>query len=322
MLSRHRLPRRSTTRAGALTAALAAAVLGLGALAPAEAAPARALPDRLALPDGWQPEGVTTNGHVLFTGSLRDGALYRTNPRTGAGRVLAPGATGRVAVGLDYDRRRKLLWVAGGATGEVRAQDVRTGAVLATYSFGSASPRFLNDVVVTRDAVVVTDSNNAELAVVPLGPGRALPAAGRATTVPLRGDIVYGEGFNLNGIVRSHGKVLAVQSNTGLLFRISPSGRTRTVPLGGATLVNGDGMEVRGDTLYVVRNQDQLVEVVRLRHRATAGRVVTELTDSDFDVPTTLAEVDGSLYAVNARFNTTPTPGTEYWITRLDAYRR
>ncbi len=71
-----------------------------------------------------------------------------------------------------------------------------------------------------------------------------------------------------------------------------------------------------------MRNQDQLVEVVRLRHRATAGRVVTELTDSDFDVPTTLAEVDGSLYAVNARFNTTPTPGTEYWITRLDAYRR
>jgi hypothetical protein len=36
-------------------------------------------------------------------------------------------------------------------------------------------------------------------------------------------------------------------------------------------------------------------------------------------VPTTAAFVTGSLYVVNARFNTPPTAETPYWITRLPA---
>jgi hypothetical protein len=39
--------------------------------------------------------------------------------------------------------------------------------------------------------------------------------------------------------------------------------------------------------------------------------------DADFDVPTTLAFAGGSLWAVNARFTTSPTPATPYWITRV-----
>ena len=38
------------------------------------------------------------------------------------------------------------------------------------------------------------------------------------------------------------------------------------------------------------------------------------------DVPTTIALARGSLWAVNARFTTPPTPTTPYWITRVDLH--
>lgn len=304
-----------------LASALVVTALATAALveAPAQARPQG--PETIALPDGWQPEGITTDGKDLFVGSLADGALWRTSPRTGKGDLLAPGEEGRVAVGVDHDRRRDVLWVAGGPTGEVRAQDADTGEVLATYSFPGTN-RFLNDVTVTRTGVYVTDSNNQELAVVPLGPGRALPAAGAATTLPLTGDLVYQPGFNLNGIVAVRGELLAVQSNTGTLFRIDPaSGVTSAVDLGGASLSNGDGLEVgrtgRTVQVFVVRNQLDLIADVRLDRDLEEGMVSRELTDSDFDVPTTVALVRGSLYAVNARFGTPPTPDTAYDVVRV-----
>ena len=203
------------------------------------------LPDSIALPNGWQPEGITTDGKHLYSGSLADGAIFRSDVRTGEGEVLAAGAPGRVATGLDFDKRRDLLWVAGGPTGEVRAQDARTGEVVATYEFPSATPRFLNDVVVTRDAVYVTDSSHQELAVIPLrsghghghghdrsdghghGHGSQLPPASAATTLPLTGDLVFQAGFNLNGIVELRHLLVSVQSNTGLLFAIDPTHRRR-----------------------------------------------------------------------------------------------
>ena len=92
-------------------------------------------PDQIDLPNGWQPEGITTDGKRLYAGSLADGAIWVANAKTGNGRLLAAGRDGRVAVGVDYDRKRDLIWVAGGPTGKVRAQDADTGKVsLATTS--------------------------------------------------------------------------------------------------------------------------------------------------------------------------------------------
>jgi sugar lactone lactonase YvrE len=281
------------------------------------------LPDRVELPDGWRPEGITTDGRSLYVGSLVDGAIWRASTRTGQGRVLASGVPGRVAVGVEYDARRDLLWVAGGATNQIRAHDADTGRLRATYLFPSDTPRFLNDLVVTRRGVYATDSMNQELAVVPLRRrhGHRLPPASAARTLELTGDLVDQPGFNLNGIVASRGRLLSVQTNTGLLFRIDPwSGRTRTVDLGAASLTSGDGLELDGDTLYAVRNQLNRIAVLDLDRRLTTGELVAELTDPGFAVPTTVALAKRSLWAVNARFDiATPTPDTAYWITRLDA---
>jgi sugar lactone lactonase YvrE len=284
-------------------------------------------PDRVDLPNGWQPEGVTTDGRALYVGSLADGAIWKASTRTGSGRVLAPGVTGRVGVGIDYDEHRDLLWVAGGPTGEIRAHDADSGRVLATYTFPSASatvPRFLNDLVVTEDAVYATDSVYQELMVVPLDGEdhcHGLPAASAATTMPLTGDLEYVTGFNLNGIVWFDDELLAVQSNTGKLFRIDPeTGDTDLVDLHGQTLVNGDGLELDDELLYVVRNQDNLISVVELDDDDEDGRVVDTLTSPNLDVPSTVALARDSLWAVNARFGVTVTPSTPYWLTRLDEF--
>lgn len=322
------------TTVGAIT--LASALLPMTAVA---AAPAPAHFDRgpatIALPDGWQPEGITTDGKKLYVGSLADGAIWKTDPTTGHGGMLARGKEGRVAVGVDYDRRRDVLWVAGGPTGQVRVHDADTGRVLTSYDFADKE-RFLNDVTVTRRAALVTDSMNQELAVIPFrrghhhhkhghqhghqhGHGHAwLPPSRTAEVLPLTGDLVYTDGFNLNGIVQVKHRVVAVQSNTGLLFRINPrTGVTHQVDLGATLLTNGDGLEARGRNLFVVRNQDNLIAWLRLDDRARSGRQVAELTNDTLDVPATVALARGSLWAANARFTTEPTPDTPYWISRV-----
>jgi sugar lactone lactonase YvrE len=280
-------------------------------------------PDRIELPDGWLPEGITTDGKNLYSGSRADGAILKIGIRSGKTDLFA-GAPGRVAVGVDYDHARDLLWVAGGNGKEVRAQDADTGQVLATYAFPSPTDRFVNDLAVTRAGVYATDSLSDELLVIPFSKSRRLPDPDRARVLPLSGDFAMETGFNLNGIVGSGKKLVAVQSNTGLLFTIDPrSGATRQIDVG-STFVNGDGLELDGDVLYVVQNRDNQIAVIDLDKRLRTGEVVDVIEGDDFaadvDVPTTVALAKGSLWAVNARFGVASPESAPYWITRADAF--
>jgi hypothetical protein len=276
---------------------------------------ARPFPPSIDLPGGWAPEGITDGpGTTAFVGSLSGAGLARVNVRTGAVDALEASA-GSVTVGLDYEDEAGRVWAAGGGTGEVRAYDGATGALLATYTFG---PGFLNDVVVTETAVYVTNSNVQELEVIPLPADGSLPDPADAFALPLTGDIDYADGFNANGIVAFGRWLILVQSNTGLLFRVDPeTGVADTIELGGASVSFGDGLELRGSTLFVVRNQLEQVAVVKLRHGAASGRVVDTLTSPALDIPTTTAFVAGRLWTVNARFGTPVTPDTTYALTRL-----
>src|SRR5947207_1295645 len=148
----------------------------------------------------------------------------RLDRQAGSGHFLVPGVAGRVAVGVDYDTRSGRLWVAGGPTGRVSAYDASTGALLADYAF-SAPVGFINDLVVTRDAVYATDSNVQQLLVIPLGAGGELPAPSAAFKLALNGDITYAAGFNANGNVAGRNRLILVQSNTGRLVSVDP--RTR-----------------------------------------------------------------------------------------------
>jgi len=306
-------------------ATLVVAATVLPASAHAKADDSFAPPDRIELPNGWLPEGITSDGKSLFSGSRADGSILKIGIGSGRKKTFA-GAPGRIAVGIDHDVKRDVLWVAGGAGKEIRAQDADTGKVLRTYRFPSTGPRFVNDVTVTDSAVYATDSLSRELLVVPLSTRTAsLPAAWRAKTLPLTGDLKLATGNNLNGIVSQGGIVVAVQSNTGRLFRINPtSGRTKKIVTGGRTFVNGDGLELGpGGTLYLVQNRDNRIRVLHLAKKAKSARLVDTINRREFaaeiDVPSTVALVKGSLFAVNARFGVASPETAAYWITRADA---
>ena len=308
---------RRTTSTLATAATAAATVLGSLLLAPtATAGPA--FPEVIALPDGFQPEGITAGrGRSFYVGSLVDGAIYRGNARSGEGAVLVPGVEGNVAVGTEVDERNR-LWVAGGDTGKARVYNARTGVLRRTYDLAPAGTTFVNDVVVTQRAAYFTDSIRPRLYRVPVRPDGRL---GPARRLFFSGALTYQPGFNVNGIEASpNGRwLLVVQSNTGNLYRVNArTGRTRQVDLGGASLSNGDGLLRQGRTLYVVRNRLNEIAVVHLGARYRSGSVTGTLTDADFQVPTTVARIGSAIYAVNARFGTPPTPQTEYTVVRVD----
>lgn len=306
-MPRNKTPLPASTRLGA--AALAVALLSLPAVAVAQA------PDRIDLPAGWQPEGITTDGTSLYAGSLADGAIWKGDPATGSGDVLVPGEEGAIAAGLDVDLDGGRLWVAGGPSGEVRAYDSTSGELLETYPFEAG---FLNDVAVTPEAVYITDSFVPQVLVVPMADGDGVAAPEEAFALPISGDLEYGDGFNVNGIVATDAGLVVVHSGTGELFRIDPaSGQATRIDTSGIDLTAGDGMELDGDTLYVVRNQANRVVVLELADDAASATALDELTSDDLAVPTTAALVGDDLWAVNARFDTDATPETPYWITRL-----
>src|SRR5262245_2273627 len=279
-----------------------------------------AFPTTIALPDGFGPEGIAIGeAPFAYFGSTVDGSIYRASLVTGRGTIVSE-PTGTPSVGLELDRRGR-LFVAGGPAGDGRVIDASTGEILARYTF-SAGPTFVNDMVLTPDAAWFTDSFNPVLYRLPLGPGGRLPGPADVVTVPLTGAIAFQEGFNVNGISRTPDgtALLVVQTNTGRLFRVDPAtGLTSTVDLGGETLPDGDGMLLSGRTLYVVRNVDNEVAVVRLDRPGRHGTVVDRLTDPRFDVPTTVARFEGRLYLPNSRFLIDPTPTTTYTAVAIPA---
>jgi sugar lactone lactonase YvrE len=179
-------------------------------------------------------------------------------------------------------------------------------------------PTFVNDVAVTKGGAWFTDSNRLVLYRVPVAPSGTLGPT--AEVLPLSGDLQLGDGINLNGIEATpNGKQLvSVQTNSGLLFTIDPAtGETHQIDLGGTTLVNGDGLLLQGRTLFVVQNRLNQIAVVQLSPDFERGTVSMYLTDSDFDVPTTIDRLGRHLYVVNARFGTPPTPTTPYQVLQV-----
>ena len=293
---------------------LMAAAMALGVVAMPVAA-ASPFPSQIDLPSGWMPEGITAGrGTTVYVGSLAGGGVWAADVRTGHGYQLVP-HWGGAATGVDYEARADRLWVAGGPTGTVRVYDASSGDLLREYTFSPAG--FLNDLVVTRDAVYVTDSFNSWLDVIPLGRHGGLLAVDETTTLPLTGIVFEPGQFNANGIVATPHALIVVDSFTGGLFRVDKaSGVATQIPTGGASVTNGDGLELRGRTLYVVRNQDQLVQVFRLDRRLTAATPRGTLTSSSLSIPTTAALQAGRLWVVNARFGIDT---DDYYVTQLPA---
>ena len=274
-------------------------------------------PKVVSLPDGFQPEGIDTQGaNRFFVGSIPTGDIFKGDLRIADSGddpfIDAP--DGRSAIGLSL--RRGVLFVAGGATGEAYAYNARTGRDLGAFVL-TTDETFVNDVITTRTAAYFTDSFNQRLYKIPIRGSRGF---GDPEVLPLTGDIQFTEGFNANGIdATRNGKTLVmVQSNTGKLFTVdADTAESTEIDLGGETVINGDGILLQGRRLWVVQNSDELLTLVRLSPDRSSGVAVDRFTDETFDVPTTVARAGNRLAIVNARFGVEDPEDAEYWVTQI-----
>lgn len=315
------------TRRGAITLAAATTTAALATPARADGRRGQRAPQTVRLPDGLRPEGITSGpGTTFYVGSLADGRIVTGDLLTGAVSVLLPGAPGRSLRGLFRDPRSGLVWAVGGlgADAHVWAVDGSTGAVVADVPV--AGGLFLNDLVVTRDAVWVTDSRIDRLTRIPLT-RRGLPRGSTPTFLPLTGEwpAFNGSNLNANGIrALPDGSLVLNNSAVGGLWRVDPrTGVTREIEVsGGPGLVAGDGLELRGRTLYDVRGSGPAEVAVLELSRRRRGWVATwrgAVSDATLDVPSTATVAGGWLWAVNARFGVASPETASYWVTRLPA---
>ena len=274
--------------------------------------PLRELAARYALPgDQVFPEGIAFNDedNVFYVGSTTDGTIFSANLRGDTVEVFSEGgADGRTtAIGLAFDDDR--LFVAGGGTG--RAYAYTDDGELIDSFLTPAPPAdggtFINDVTVTPNGdAYFTDSLRPILFRVEDGGQDSLEAWLDFTDTALQ----YVDGFNLNGIVStSDGDYLiVVQSNTGELFRISTDTTeadvVQAIDVGGADFTNGDGLVLDGQTLYVVRNQNEQIVPVELTDDFLSGTAGEAITSDALMYPTTAAQISPrSLLVVNSQFD-------------------
>ena len=273
-------------------------------------ATAQSFPEIIPLPDGFQPEGITLgNGHTAYVGSLAGGSIYEIDLRTGAGSMLVPGSPGSLlAVGLDFDARSNYLFVAGGFTGDGRVYDTKTGELIHNLAFGAG---WINDVVVAQDAAYFTNSFAPYIYKVPLTSQGA--PSGTVETLVLGGEWVnipppdpFTPVINANGIVATpdNGTLIVVNYALGRLYTVDPdTGFATEIDLGGVEVPSGDGLVLRGKTLYVVQNFANGIAVFTLSPDYSAATFTRLLTDVDLRIPSTADLFGPWLYAVNARFD-------------------
>ncbi|MBI5442931.1 MAG: SMP-30/gluconolactonase/LRE family protein [Deltaproteobacteria bacterium] len=278
-------------------------------------------PDVIALPAGFQPEGIASSGDVLFVGSIPSGRVFRASATTGQGSVLIESRGARNAIGMKVDGRGR-LFVAGGATGQAYVYDANTGADIVQYDLvvPPVAGTFINDVVVTPQAAWFTDSGSSNLHRVDIGPDGTLSAT--ATPIQMSGVFpVVGGQFNANGIAATPdgATLLVVNSFDRSLFRVDTAmgASQRVVIDGGAALPNGDGLLLEGQTLFVVQNQSNQLAVLTLSPDFSTAATQRVLTNAALDVPTTVAASGESLYVVNARFGIANPEAASYSVIRL-----
>ncbi|WP_338664540.1 hypothetical protein VQH23_05095 [Pararoseomonas sp. SCSIO 73927] len=276
----------------------------------AAALSARALPDTIAYPEGIAHD--RENG-VYYVASAYDGAVARVRIGDNAATLVVPG--GRLApagadsfpvtLGMKLDGSNR-LWIAGGARGNLHVVDAGTGRTVTTLGRSEGPPGLLNDLAITADAAYVTDSSRPILWRV----GRHGDGIGALEPwLQLEPAITYGEGPNLNGIVSTPdgGTLIAVQMNTGLLWRIDVATRAVTrIDLGGALLTGGDGLVLVGQRLYATLQGTSEIVAVDLAPGLASGSVVGRLRDARLVAPATAFAADGRLFVVATQFSRMP----------------
>jgi sugar lactone lactonase YvrE len=313
--------------------AAAAVAIVVSALVVATPAASPNFPPRVDFPADWRAEGIAVGrGHTFYAGDSTNGAIYAGDLRTGEGSVLVPGFLApeprRSVLGVFVDNRNR-IFAAGGTTCHAYVYDAASGALIKDYTL-TAPPCFINDLVVTRTGAYFTNTNGASvLFKIPIGPNGELGEAGdyTYTTTPAvpntNGIDATADGKTLITIKFTLGVLVKVDADTGAAHDITltENGLPASVP-------RGDGLSLRGTTLYVVQNMPNaafpgingIVTVIKLSPDFSSGRIVHRLNDpaSPLVNPAT-GDLLGQYIFVVTRNTPFATPTFNY-LRRLDTH--
>jgi sugar lactone lactonase YvrE len=280
---------------------------------------AQPFPETITIQGATSAEGIATGeGTTFYAGDLFKGDIYRGDLRTGATELFIDAPDGRNALGLKVDLAHGLLFAAGGFTGQGYVYDLRTGADVAQFQFGNPPNSIINDVIVAGGAAWFTDSVQPHLYRVPINDDGSV---GSASTLTLTGPAAeVTPGFNLNGIAATpDGSTLIVaHSNNATIYTVNPT-TGASAAIAGANLPNVDGILFEAGRLWAVQNFSNQITALQLSPDLTSATVVGVITDSDFQIPTTVARAGSRLAAVNAKFDTGfPPAATSFEVVVVD----
>lgn len=280
------------------------------------------LPGRTAFPESI---GTDQRTGTFFTGSLIDGTVYRGSLDRPAAEVFLPaGSDERSNVaGVKVDRDGR-VWVADAFNGRVLVY-AQTGRLLHTFLLTGRGTPTVNDIAFTKGLAYITDSARPFLYRIQLNAARD---PGTTTVTPwldVSSVVRYATGdgplgVNLNGIVASaDGRtLLAVQTNTGVLFRVDvAAGTIEKVAVEGAELSFGDGLLRRGRDLYVARNAANEIVKLKLRRGWRSATLDVRITSDQFAFPTALGALGSRLLVTNAQLNAVGSPQLPFTVVDL-----
>lgn len=273
---------------------------------------------------GAQPEGVGFDPRdcsFYTAGSFVRGEVYRGRlDQPKAELFLPPEADRHSAFGIEVDAKRDLVLVIGGHTGVLYAYDLSDKKLHGRFDTGAGG--FLNEVTVAPNGdVYVTDSSRPTLFRIKASDVEA--GSGSPESIPLGPEVVYGPGFNANGVVVTpDGKhVIFCQTNTGQLYRLTPgtSGGARQIKeiaIDRGPQTSADGLEIDGDIVFAVRNRDDVLVKLTMSEDYGSATVTGERRDPLFRTPTSVSLApDGRLLVANAEYFNSD--GAPYYVVNV-----
>ena len=233
-------------------------------------------------------EGLASDGTTLFVSSVLDRTIIAcTDTCRDVIRLDGPA----VPLGMSWDKKRKLLWVAmhcpalpgvGRCTGEVRGVTVAGRVKYRLWPSSSFSP---GDISVVGKSIVVSDSGSGQIY-------RLTPEKRRWEKLILSGEMKSAQGV----AALEDGSILAADYTKGI-SRIDPKSGKRTMILldDGKPLRGIDGMVPDRIYAYGIYNGSVPGKLLELN---VYGKVLRTRELADLTDPTQIAVRGLNLYAV------------------------